>query len=48
MNLSRQLGKGSYGAAWSTNAEIDKGVKLIVKIISSSHIKSAAELSSEP
>jgi len=44
MNLSRQVGKGSYGAAWTTETEIDKGVKLIVKIMSSSHIKSKAEL----
>lgn len=44
MNLSKQLGKGSYGAAWSTDVEIDKGVKLIVKIIGSSHIKSKSAL----
>ena len=44
MNLTKQLGKGSYGAAWATDAEIEKGVKLIVKIIDSSHVRSASEL----
>ena len=38
MNLTKELGRGSYGAAWATDTEIEVGVKLIVKIISSSHI----------
>jgi serine/threonine protein kinase len=38
MNLTKELGRGSYGAAWATDTEIEVGVKLIVKIISSSQI----------
>jgi len=44
MKLWRQLGKGSYGEAWLTDTEIDKGVKLIVKVIGSSHINTTADL----
>jgi len=46
MNLKTKLGAGSYGAAWTTNTELEKGVPLIVKIISSSHITNALALAS--
>ena len=38
MNLKKKLGAGSYGEAWATDTEIEKGMPLIVKVISARDI----------
>jgi hypothetical protein len=44
MNLKTKLGAGSYGEAWDTDTEIEKGMPLIVKVISAAHIKNRNRL----